>query len=107
MKTPDAASMLTVPFAVLVETLKVKMSLSASVAVTLPVTTPVEALGVPTLGFPALGAEFNPGGAITTDTAAVALPPYPSVIVTVNESALSAAGAPALAALARAAAVGV
>ena len=50
---------LTVPFAVLAGALNVTTSLSASVAVTLPVTTPVVVFGVPTVAVPNAGARLG------------------------------------------------
>ena len=81
------------------------MSLSASVAVTVPVTTPVVAFGVPTVGLPATGAVFF--GEIVTVTALLAAAPWVSVTVTVTVSVVVAVVAPTLAAAWRAAAVGV
>lgn len=81
-----------------------RASLSASVALTLPVTTLVEASGVPTVVVPATGAVFF--GLIATVTATGIVAPYPSVTVTVNVSAVAAV-APILAAACRAMAVGV
>ena len=81
------------------------MSPSTSVALTLPVTTPVEAFGVPTTGVLATGLAFD--GLTTTVTDAVAVPPCPSATTTVKESARSPAVAPSAAARCRAGAVGV
>ena len=77
------------------------MSLSGSVALTLPVTTPVVAFAV-TVGVPATGAEFD--GAIVGVTVTVAEPPCPSEMVTVKESVFAVAEERAEV---RAAAVGV
>ena len=80
-------------------------------AVTEPETTPVEALGVPTVGVPATGARLACGfcvvGLTTTLTGTVVLPPKPSMTVTVNVSVLSALVAFAPAAFVRAVVVGV
>ena len=85
--------------------LNVRASLSASVALTLPVTTLDEVSGVPTVVVPATGTAFL--GLIATDTATGTVPPYPSVTVTVNVSVLAAVAAPIFAAAWRAVAVGV
>ncbi len=93
------------PFAVLAGPPKLSGSLLASVAVTLPVTTPFEALGAPALVVPATGTAFD--GLMVTPTGTVADAPYLSVTVTEKVSVVSAAFAPTLAAACRAAAVGV
>ena len=81
------------------------MSLLASVAVTVPVTTPVPELGVPTVEVPATGATLD--GLTGTLTVMLLAAPYLSVTVTVNVSAVAAVVAPVLAAAWRAVAVGV
>jgi hypothetical protein len=65
------------------------------VAVTDPVTTPVEEFGVPTVVL-VVGTVFL--GAIITVTADVAVPPLPSVTVTVTVSVVTDVAAPDLAA---------
>jgi hypothetical protein len=78
--------------------------LSASVALTFPVTTPVVLLGLPTLtettGILLAGRMF-------TVTVAVAVAPLLSITVTVNVSVVRSAAALTVAAACRAAAVGV
>ena len=81
------------------------MSLLASVAVTVPVTTPVEAFGVPTVVVPVTGEVLV--GLMATVTGTIAVPPFPSLMVTVKLSVVTAAVAPFLAAAWRAVAVGV
>ena len=76
----------------------------ASVAVTEPVTTPVVALGVPTVDL-VTGVALV--GEIVTVTARVAVAPLESVTVTVTVSVLAAVVAPTLAAACRAVDVGV
>ena len=71
--------------AVLPEPLKVRVSPSASVADTEPVTTPVSESAAPNDGAPATGAAFE--GLITTATEMVPLPPRSSVAVTMKVSA--------------------
>ena len=74
----------------------------------MPVTTPVVAFGVPTTGVLTTGARLAgaTAGLIATVIAAVAVPPWPSITVTVNPSARSAGVAPGAAAVFRAATVG-
>ena len=78
--------------------------MSASVPVTVPVTTPVVAFGVPTVCL-AVGAVLN--GEIGTVTVDVAVAPLESVTVTVTVSVVVDVVAPTFAAACRAAAVGV
>ncbi|MEH3139711.1 MAG: hypothetical protein PGN37_05920 [Mycobacterium kyogaense] len=70
-----------------------------------PVTTPVVGFGFPTVATAAPGALLEPR--METLIVLVMVPPWPSAMVTVNASALSAAVAVADEAAARAAAVGV
>ena len=104
MKEPLALTT-TAPLLVVADPVNVNASLLASVAVTVPVTTPVEAFGEPTVGAPATGTAFD--GLIVTVTGTATEPPNPSVTITVNESVFTAAEAPVAAAAWRAAAVGV
>ena len=103
MKLPSALSA-TTPLAGLAAA-KVRVSLSASVAVTVPATTPVAALGMPTVAVAFVGAVFC--GLMVTVTGTATEPPYPSATVMVKASALSGAPAVVAAALCRALAVGV
>ena len=77
----------TEPLAVDVGPLYRNVSPSASEAVTAPVTTPVPASGWPTTELPFFGAAFC--GPTATDTATAAVPPCPSLAVTVNESVVA------------------
>lgn len=79
-------------------------SRSGSAPVTLPVTTPVELLGVPTV-LVIVGTAFL--GLMSTVTVVVTTPRLPSVTVTVNVSVVTLAGAPTVEALCLAAAFGV
>ena len=94
----------TEPLAVVAGAVKVSGSLLASVAVTEPVTTPVLALGVPTVDF-VTGMALV--GEIVTVTALVVDAPWESVTVTVTVSVLAAVVAPTLAAACREVDVGV
>ena len=105
MNAPLPASTVTVPLVVDPGALYVSGSSSASVAETLPVTTPVDGFGVPTTVVPATGAEFL--GWIATLTGTSVVPPWPSLTVMVKVSVWSAAVAELLAAPCRAVAVGV
>ena len=84
MKVPSALTT-TVPLVVAVEPLYVRVSLSASVALTEPVTTPVVWFGLPTVGVPTTGAALT--GLTATLTTMLALPARSSVTVTVKVSA--------------------
>ena len=99
------ALIVTLPLVVDVGALKVKVSPSASLADTVPVTTPVAASGVVTDAVPAIGFAF--AGLIMTVTGMVAMAPLPSLAVTAKESVVLAANAPFWAAACRAVAVGV
>ena len=105
MNAPVDALIVIAPLAVEAGAEKLNTSLSASVADTDPLTTPVDAFGAPTVAFAPAGALL--AGLIVTDTGIDAVPPLPSETATVKLSALSAAGAPDLAAACRATAVGV
>ena len=105
MNAPVVALMTIAPLLVDAGAAKLNPSLSASVALTVPVTTPVEAFGAPTVALAPVGALL--AGLIGTDTAWVVTAPRASVTVTVTVSLLTAAAAPLLAAACRAAAVGV
>ena len=84
------------PLVVVVGALITTVSLSPSTTTTLPVTTPPEPLGLPTLPATA-GAVLV--GSMATVTARVVMPPCPSSTVTVKVSVWSAAVAPVAAAL--------
>ena len=103
MKLPSA--LITTAPLVGLDAAKVMVSFSASTAVTVPVTTPVTTLGVPTVALAPVGAVFC--GLMVTVTGTATEPPNPSATVTVNVSALSDAAAVVAAALCRPAAVGV
>ena len=82
------AATTTEPFVVDRGPVKVSESPSASVADTVPVTTPVVASGLPTVAMPFVGVEFC--GLTVTLTATASVPPCPSLTVTVNESLAAA-----------------
>ena len=105
MNAPVDALIVIAPLLVDAGAENVNGSLSASVADTDPLTTPVDAFGAPTVAFAPAGALL--AGLIVTDTAWVATAPRESVTVTVTVSLFAAAAAPVLAAACRATAVGV
>jgi hypothetical protein len=84
----------TLPLVVDVGPLYRSASPSASVADTVPVTTPVAGSGWPTVAVPFFGAAFC--GRMLTLTATATVPPCPSFAVTVNESVAEAPPARAL-----------
>ena len=80
------------------------MSLLASVAFAVPITIPVDESGLPTNEIPLTGSEFADPTATLMRT--VAVPPFPSLMVTMKLSVVSTWVAPSLAAAWRDAAEG-
>ena len=80
------------------------MSDSASATLTEPMIFPELASGLPTVAVPVGGVL---AGLTATATGTTKVPPWPSVAVTVKESARAEGGAPSAAALCRAVALGV
>ena len=97
--------MVMVPLAVEAGAEKLNGSRSASVALSLPLTTPLTGSGTPTVFLPNRGAVFL--GLIGTVTSVRAKAPPESVTVTATVSLVTAGPAPTRAAAWRAAAVGV
>ncbi|MEH3139712.1 MAG: hypothetical protein PGN37_05925 [Mycobacterium kyogaense] len=93
------------PFDVAAGAVNLRVSASASVAVTVPVTAPVAVLGLLTVAVAFVGAAFAPP--MVTETMTGVSAPWPSAAVTTKVSVVADAGALSADAACRAAVVGV